>query len=1025
MTDLSPANAPRFSASEAAALAEEHFGIQAEAMSLPSERDQNFLLQSGDSQAYVLKIANAAEAEAALDLQTKALQHLTNHGLAVPTPQSNQTGALVSTVTGPDGEPHFVRLLTYLPGTPLAEAKPHSLDVLAALGCYLGQMDRALSQFDHPAAQRDLHWDLRQAGPVIRRHLAAVTSPDRQALVSRLLQRFEAEAQPHLAALRQSVIHNDANDYNVLLSPADPAAVRSIAGLIDFGDMLRTCTIAEVAIACAYAMLGKRDPLGAATAVIAAYHREYPLEEAELAVLFPLITMRLCMSVTLAAHQRQLAPDNAYLGVSEAPAWALLEQLAALSPNLAHYVFRQACGLPPCPQTAAVVDWLAAHQSEFSSVIETDPRSASRLVFDLSIESPDLPGFPHPDTEALSNHLFGQLSAADAKVGLGLYNEVRPIYHAAQFYEARETHTVARNVHLGLDFFVDVGTLVFAPLDGVVHSFHNNAATGDYGPTIILEHTPPGGPTFYTLYGHLSPASLQGLMLGQPVRQGQQLGHVGTAPHNGNWPPHLHFQLITDMLDYHGDFPGTAPADRREVWLSLSPDPNLIVGLPDDCFPSPPPTTDAILTRRQKTIGPSLSISYRHHLHIVRGQGPYLYAADGRPYLDGVNNVCHVGHSHPQVVAAARRQMQVLNTNTRYLHRHLVEYAERLIATLPEPLSVCYFVCTGSEANELALRLAQTYTGAQDMLVLDAAYHGHTSSLIDLSPYKFNGPGGRGAPPWVQVLPMPDGYRGQYKHSDPAAGAKYAAHVKEAIAEVQNQGRQVAGFIAESLLGCGGQVVPVPGYLDAAYAHVRAAGGVCIADEVQVGFGRVGSHFWGFELQDVVPDIVTMGKPIGNGHPLAAVVTTPEIAAAFNNGMEYFNTFGGNPVSCAVGLAVLDVIESEGLSQNAQRVGTQLKAALRDLQTRHPLIGEVRGEGLFLGLELVRNRETLAPAAAEAGYIVERLKDHGILLSTDGPLHNVLKFKPPLVFSESNAAFLVETLSRVLNEDAVAPQRFA
>src|SRR5437763_3128789 len=395
----------------------------------------------------------------------------------------------------------------------------------------------------------------------------------------------------------------------------------------------------------------------------------------------------------------------------------------------------------------------------------------------------------------------------------------------------------------------------------------------------------------------------------------------------------------------------------------------------------------------------------------------YLYDEDGRAYLDVVNNVSHVGHCHPRVVRVGQEQMAVLNTNTRYLHENLVRYASRLCATLPEPLSVCFFVCSGSEANELALRLARTHTGRKDLIVVDVAYHGNTTSLIEISPYKFEGPGGTGAPPYVHKVPMPDVYRGEYKQHDLHAGEKYARHVEQTILEIQNNQSDVAAFICESLLGCGGQIVLPQHYLKEAYRYIRNAGGVCIADEVQVGFGRVGTHFWGFGTQGVVPDIVTMGKPIGNGHPLAAVVTTPEIAASFNNGMEYFNTFGGNPVSCAIGMAVLDVIAEEQLQANALQVGRHLMDGLRKLMEKHAIIGDVRGLGLFVGIELVLDRESLVPAAAQASYIATRMRERGILLSTDGPFYNVLKIKPPLVFTQANADFLVATLDEILAED--------
>jgi 4-aminobutyrate aminotransferase-like enzyme len=361
----------------------------------------------------------------------------------------------------------------------------------------------------------------------------------------------------------------------------------------------------------------------------------------------------------------------------------------------------------------------------------------------------------------------------------------------------------------------------------------------------------------------------------------------------------------------------------------------------------------------------------------------------------------------------------VLNTNTRYLHDAIVEYARRLSATLPPELSVFFFVNSGSEANDLALRLARTATGRQDVITVDVAYHGHTQALIEISPYKHDGPGGKGRPPYVQKVIMPDPYRGPYTGYSVESGKRYAMHVQQAIEQIHAQGRGVAAFICESLPGCGGQIVFPPGYMAEAFRYVRAAGGVCIADEVQVGFGRVGSHFWGFQTQGVTPDIVTMGKPAGNGHPLAVVATTPEIADRFANGMEYFNTFGGNPVSCAIGLAVLDVIERERLQQNAFEVGAYLREGLRRLQARHPLIGDVRGLGLYIGVELVLDPETLEPAGEHAAYVANRMRDYGVLISTDGPFHNVLKIKPPIIFSRSDADHLLWALGEVLQDSVL------
>jgi 4-aminobutyrate aminotransferase-like enzyme len=366
----------------------------------------------------------------------------------------------------------------------------------------------------------------------------------------------------------------------------------------------------------------------------------------------------------------------------------------------------------------------------------------------------------------------------------------------------------------------------------------------------------------------------------------------------------------------------------------------------------------------------------------------YLYDDEGRQYLDAYNNVAHVGHCHPKVVAAGQRQMEVLNTNTRYLSDLILEYGEKLTATLPESLSVCFFVNSGSEANELAIRLARAHTKARSLIVLEHAYHGNTTTCIDISPYKHDGRGGEGAPSWVHKTKLP-------------ATADDAQHVIEIIQKLE---APLCGFIAESMPSVAGQIVFPDGYMNQVYDAVRRAAGVCIADEVQTGFGRTGAHFYAFERYGVVPDIVVLGKPIGNGHPIGAVITRRTIADSFDNGMEFFSTFGGNNVSCAIGLRVLKVVQEENLQQHALRVGNHLLAGLHELNPRHEVIREIRGSGFFLGVEL----------AHEAGGVVNQMRERGILMGTEGPLHNVIKIRPPMPFSEADADRLVSTLDEAL-----------
>jgi 4-aminobutyrate aminotransferase-like enzyme len=431
-------------------------------------------------------------------------------------------------------------------------------------------------------------------------------------------------------------------------------------------------------------------------------------------------------------------------------------------------------------------------------------------------------------------------------------------------------------------------------------------------------------------------------------------------------------------------------------------------------------------------LGKSLSISYAKPLKILRGERQYLMDDLGQRYLDTVNNVAHVGHEHPKVVKAGQQQMAILNTNTRYLHEGILDFARELLATLPKELSVLHFVNSGSEANELALRMATAVTHQKDVIALEIGYHGNTSGCIAVSSYKFDGKGGRGKPENTHIVPLPDSFRGKYQGDKSETGPLYAAHVSEAIQTIQSTGRNVSAFLAESIVSCGGQIDLPDNYLALAYEAVRKAGGVCIADEVQVGFGRVGKHFWGFELQNVVPDIVTMGKPIGNGHPLAAVACTEAVALAFANGMEFFNTFGGNPVSCAIGLEVLTVIKEDKLQENAFTIGELIKSELKELQKEFPLIGDVRGEGLFLGFELIELPHTATyskhnnqiyhssdkiPATDKTAYLANRMKAHGVLISVDGPQNNVIKIKPPMCFDAQNAKDLIRYLRKIFKED--------
>jgi ethanolamine-phosphate phospho-lyase len=446
-------------------------------------------------------------------------------------------------------------------------------------------------------------------------------------------------------------------------------------------------------------------------------------------------------------------------------------------------------------------------------------------------------------------------------------------------------------------------------------------------------------------------------------------------------------------------------------WLRINPI------LAKDCFrkacdftETKKQTLEHQLKRRDKTISSALSLSYSNPIQMSSAAFQFMYDTDGNTILDAYNNIMQVGHCHPHVVESGQRTMAKLNTNTRYVYEELLSYSEKLLSKFPAHLNKVFFVNSGSAASDLAIRIAKTHTKKNKVMVLEHGYHGNTQNGIDISHYKYNHKGGKGKVEHILQTPMPKVYGSGFE-SESEASIHYSDITNKQITDEHGN---IAAFIAEPIVGCGGQVPLAINYLKEVYPKIRAQGGVCISDEVQVGFGRLGSHFWGYEMYDVVPDMVILGKPMGNGHPIGAVVTTSEVAESFDNGMEFFSSFGGNPVSCAIGEAVLDAIEADQLQAHALEVGSFLKKGITTLQNTHKEIGDVRGSGLFLGVELIQKDGS--PNKLLAQTIKNDLREKFILVSTDGPYDNVLKIKPPLYFNLENSRELLNQLKIILQK---------
>ncbi|MGJ8663000.1 MAG: aminotransferase class III-fold pyridoxal phosphate-dependent enzyme [Marinicella sp.] len=990
-------------AAQVASWLREHHLIEGKLTPLVGDVDLNFRCQH-NNEFYTVKISQVDSCEH-FAFEAALMAHLKNHlktGLELPKPVLNAAGQWLTICQQHDGLMLVMRVLSWVDGTLMSRFKPHSQTMLNHLGAQTASLDLVLKGFQHGKASRTFSWDLAQC-LWVKDHLDKFTTTQQDTLLH-FIALFE-DNQENYQKLKKQVIHNDLNDNNVLVTQ------NTITGFIDFGDVVHSQLINELAITCAYALMHKANPLSAATTIINGYQQLLPLEDHELIHLYHLIGMRLVVSVTHAAIAQLQDPENEYKSVSEQPAWDLLNLWQAIPAQIAYYAFRKACGMSAHPSTDALQNYLHSQKMPLATLFPDHDSKSSIHTVDLSVASTLLGGAAEYEDHAQQKFKILQTQEQHPDQFLaGGYLEARSFYASDAFSIESNQGKEYRTIHLGLDVWLPARTAVHAPLAGRIVGLHDNDARRDYGPTVILQHDYPAG-HFYTLYGHLSRQTLARLSLGDLIQAGQWLAWVGDSHENGGWSPHLHFQIMHDMLGHVHDFPGACTPNESAIFADLCPDPMLLFDAQID-VPAIHDNQELIGFRHQH-LGQSLSLSYSEPIQMLRGDDVYLIDQWGQKYLDTCNNVAHVGHENPRVVAAGQAQMAVLNTNSRYLHPAINQFTQALLATLPDELSVIHMVNSGSEANELAIRMAKACTGGEDIIALESGYHGNSNACINISSYKFDGKGGQGSPEKTHIVPLPDCFRGLHRGQD--AGQEYASYVDKIIQKLQLKGQQLSAFIAESIVSCGGQIELPEGFLKQVYQAVRAAGGVCIADEVQVGCGRIGSHFWAFEPHDVTPDILTIGKPIGNGHPLAVVVCTRAVADRFANGMEYFNTFGGNPVSATIGHAVLNEIKNQNLQQNALKTGEYLKRQLRKMMQQHTIIKDVRGQGLFLGFELCDDK--LNPLPQQAAYLANRMRELGILISTDGPDHNVIKIKPPITFNQKHADDLLNRLNTVFYEN--------
>ena len=1007
-------NKPGISTKEIREFVDEKYGLKVTCFELEGERDQNFLIKTVNDNRYVLKVTNPGEEDSFINAQVDVLNFLSKEIKICPLVLKNKDNQYITKLESVTGANYRVRIVSYFQGYPLGELKDYADDLLAELGNKAGTIDKALSGYDNAAFRRYFMWDLSNFERVVDENGNLVKDKKLKSFINSTVEEYLHRVRPVAGVLRKSIIHNDINDFNIIAGLRE-GGIPGIKGIIDFGDMVYGYTVADPAVVIAYLMLQKEDPLRVASVFTRAYNKTFELQETEISVLFTMARMRLALSICIAARQQSERPDDKYLAISQGPIKNTISKLESIHPLHAETVLRIACGKDPVPHLVSLSSEIEESGINAFPVMGEALTDENIRVLSLGVGSRLIESDAEKnDAAKLGVRIKAVLEKEKKKYGIGRYVEPRILYSSDVFQKQRFSYDEDRTVHLGMDIFAPEYSPVYAPIDGLVHRFSYNPGRLDYGNMIILSHRSGSGNLFYTLYGHLASKSLTDLEEGKKIRRGEVFAWLGNENENGGWSPHLHFQILTHLLGYGIDYPGVCRPWEVPAWKLLSPNPNLLLNIPDKCFPGTETEPEETARKRKLYFPENLSLSYSKPVKIVRGWKQYLYDSDGLEYIDAYNNVPHIGHSHPEVIEAACRQMRMLNTNTRYLSDHLSDYAELLLSTFEKPLEVCFFLNSASEANELALRLAFTFTGARDVIVLEGAYHGNTNTLIDISPYKHDGPGGYGPPGWVHTAPVPDLFRGEFKYGDDNAGKKYAQYIEQIIDILRDKGKSAAAFIAETCPSVGGQIIFPEGYLDEVYRLVRSNGGVCIADEVQTSYGRMGSSFYAYQDQGVIPDIVVLGKPIGNGHPLAAVITTRKIAESFNTGMEFFSTFGGNTVSAVTGRKVLEIVLRDGMMRHAHETGTYLINLLKPLKKEYPLIGDIRGAGLFLGVELVRDKETLEPAGTEAQWIKEKLREMKILIGTDGPYNNVLKIRPPMPFGNTDADILADRFRRVL-----------
>ncbi|MBL1118188.1 aminotransferase [Streptomyces sp. 110] len=962
--------APRVSPAQAERIASQHLGITARAEALGSQQDANFLLRSDvGTPLAVLKIANQAFSPTEIEAQDTAagLIAAAHPELRIATVLRRPDGSPRRARVVSEGEPVIARLLEHLPGGPLSGPRHLSPSTVAAMGTIAGKVSVALRDFRHPGLDRVLQWDPRYADRVVAELTEHIPEPDRRTAIHTATTDAWTRVQKVAVLLPCQAVHLDLTDDNLIRSPASRLPMPD--GVIDFGDLTRSWAVGELAVSLSSMLHHDGVEPHHVLPAIRAFHAVRPLSPAEVEALWPLVVLRAAGLVASGRHQAAVDEGNAYAEAALDREWRIFEQATHLPLPVMTHLIKDAIDRPDAPARADA----PAHPLLRGLTAD----DISLLDLSTGADTLDHGVWLEADTE---NRLAASALADGAAAVVTRYAQAR--LTQAPALSAASPATVAT----GIDLWLGRATVLRAPGTGEVLAAAPNQLTVTYGPLVLTVSFP------HTVHPVIS--------AGATLRAGEDLAHLPA----GTWV----------RLGLRGADGPTVPARVRPEyaagWLALTADPSPLIGLPA----AGPEEHADLLDRRDAVFATVQEHYYADPPRIERGWRHHLASAEGRSYLDIVNNVTPLGHAHPRVERAVSRQLRRLNTNSRFHYASVVEFTERLAALLPDPLDTVFLVNSGSEAVDLGIRLAIGTSGQPDVVALREAYHGWTYASDAVSTSLQDNPNALATrPSWAHTVDSPNSYRGRHRGAD---AVRYGPEAAAMIDDLAASGRPPGAFLSETFYGNAGGVALPEGYLAEVYAAVRRHGGLAVADEVQVGYGRLGHWFWGFEQQQVVPDVVCVAKAMGNGHPLGAVITSKEVADRYRDQGYFFSSTGGSPVSSVVGLTVLDTLRDEDLQGNAVRVGGRLKSRLQALAGHHDIIGAVHGSGLYLGLELVRDHATLEPATEETAELCDRMLDLGVIVQPTGDHLNILKIKPPLCIDAAAADFFTDTLERALTQ---------